>query len=137
MGEESDGGARATPEPGATEATAAHRAEAVRQSRRRNLNEQAHFDARADDSRQAFRCECDEPDCSEHVTLSESEYETVRSAPTQFLVRLDHENPATQAIVTENRRFANVSVVTREGRRVAQARDGRTPPNQIRHRSPS
>jgi hypothetical protein len=80
----------------------------------------------------ALHCECDDPACDARIgEVSAAAYECVRAVSVQFLVVPDHENPETQAVVVEQRSFSVVALVARESRRVAQARDPRTPPRGI------
>jgi hypothetical protein len=79
-----------------------------------------------------LHCECDDSACDACIgEVSTADYERVRAASVLFLIVPDHENPETQAVVVEQRSFTVVALVARESRRVAQARDPRTPPRGI------
>ena len=47
----------------------------------------------------AFYCECSNADCTERVTLTELEYEALRSDPTHFAVVAGHESPEIERVV--------------------------------------
>ncbi len=55
-----------------------------------------------------YLCECSNTDCTFRIELSRSEYEGVRSEPTQFVVRPEHFIPEVETLVTENERYAIV-----------------------------
>jgi hypothetical protein len=45
---------------------------------------------RSSDGKQAYVCECVDPDCVQTVELTASEYETVRASPDRFVVAPGH-----------------------------------------------
>src|SRR5947207_12922184 len=59
-----------------------------------------------------FLCECDNVGCVEKVSATLAEYESVRAAPTHFIVLPDHADPQVEHVVSSNERFA---VVEKEG----------------------
>ena len=52
-----------------------------------------------------FVCECGRESCLEEVELTLTEYETVRSVPTQFIVKPGHEFGDVERILTANDRY--------------------------------
>jgi hypothetical protein len=50
-------------------------------------------------------CECSDEDCAQRLTLSRSEYETVRSDPTQFVVAHDHVATEIEEVVATTDRY--------------------------------
>lgn len=70
-------------------------------------------------------CECGDRRCTEPVRLTRAEYETIRNEPLRFLLALNHENPDTDTVLTENRRFATVEKIYGEAARIARATDPR------------
>ena len=88
----------------------------------RDCNEQINATSdRADqpDGTHRFHCECDDRACLETVSLTESEYESVRASPTRFLIMADHENPQIEHLVAENARFAIVETLPGASSRIA------------------
>jgi hypothetical protein len=71
-----------------------------------------------------FLCECARQECLEKLQLTPSEYERVRSVPTDFLVAPGHQVAEIERIVSENERF---TIVRKEGRaaEIARMRDPR------------
>jgi hypothetical protein len=73
-----------------------------------------------------FLCECPRPECTELVRLDLTEYEAVRSRPTQFMTAPGHAviGPGYARVVREHARF---TVAEKEGRAAAVATrlDGR------------
>jgi hypothetical protein len=72
-----------------------------------------------------MRCECGDPACLEQIAPTHAEYDAVRAYGSRFIVRLNHENPETASVVSENDRFAVVDVLERDARRQALARHSR------------
>lgn len=64
------------------------------------------------DDKTPFVCECGDPRCTSLMLLSLSEYERVRSDPNTFAVIPGHDDPATEAVITnvlhKSERFAIV-----------------------------
>lgn len=75
--------------------------------------------------RLVLRCECGDPACLEQIAPTPAEYEAVRAYGSRFIVRLNHENPETATVVSENERFAVVDVLERDARHQALARHTR------------
>ena len=68
-----------------------------------------------------FVCECGDAACREPIRLSGGEYAAVRASATQFAVAPNHENPETEAVVSECARFTVVQQVAGWGLRLARA----------------
>jgi len=93
--------------------------EAVQQCLVRDANELTERSNGAPDAvviRRALRCECGDPTCELQVEASHVEYEDVRAYGSHFLVRLNHENPESSCVLSENARFAVVDVVAGDAR---------------------
>ena len=60
-------------------------------------------------------CECGNPDCTEPVSLTISEYERVRQEPTQFLVAPGHVIPDIEEVVTTGPGYQVVRKLAGEG----------------------
>jgi hypothetical protein len=91
-----------------------------------------------------LRCECGDPVCLERVLPTHAEYEAVRAYGSCFIVSVNHENPETASVVSENERFAIVDVVAGEARYQALARHTRhawvdtvTPDDETGRQSPA
>lgn len=63
----------------------------------------ARYGMAANDHRARFLCACGQPDCSEALTLDLSEYDTVRGAPTRFLVAPGHDGAADRVVERHDR----------------------------------
>jgi 3,4-dihydroxy-2-butanone 4-phosphate synthase len=72
-----------------------------------------------------MRCECGDLACLERVSPTHAEYEAVRAYGSRFIVSVNHENPETAAVISQNERFAVVDVVAGEARYQALARHTR------------
>jgi len=72
-----------------------------------------------------LRCECGDTACLATVQASYAEYEAVRGYGSRFIVRLNHENPETASVVSENDCFAVIDVVAGDARYQALARNTR------------
>ena len=102
--------------------------EAVQQCLVREANELTErrngvLDARV--VRSTLRCECGDPTCELQVEASHVEYEAVRAYGSHFMVRLNHENPESSWVLSENARFAVVDVVVGDARYHVRARNPR------------
>jgi hypothetical protein len=99
------------------------------QTRSRELNEWAEesIDSlpHALGALETYVCECSDGACTEPISLMRHEYEGVRSVPVRFAIALDHENPESDAVVSENDRFAVVDKFYGAGMRIARATDPR------------
>ena len=71
-----------------------------------------------------FLCECGDETCTESISLSQEEYERLRSDPLTFGVTPGHAIPDVEYIVAEEARFHTVRKHEQEGR-VARATDPR------------
>jgi hypothetical protein len=71
----------------------------------------------------SFRCECGDAECSLAITLTLEEYALVRLYATHFAVARNHENPESEQVLSENRRFAIVETVTGEATKLARRSD--------------
>jgi hypothetical protein len=76
-------------------------------------------------TREALQCECGDPACHVRLTLSHAEYEDVRAYGSRFLININHENPESTAVLSENARFAVVDVVAGAERHEALGRNPR------------
>ena len=74
-----------------------------------------------------FICECLDEACTEQVSLSVEEYETVRSDPNQFFVLPGHQVAAVEDVVATTDRYLVVSKLG-AGKRVALKLDPRQRP---------
>jgi hypothetical protein len=71
-----------------------------------------------------FLCECGDETCTESISLSQGEYEQLRSDPLTFGVKPGHAIPDVEYIVAEGERFHTVRKHQEEGR-IARATDPR------------
>ena len=71
----------------------------------------------ATDPNMEFLCECDDLECQGKVKATRTEYESVRAAPTRFLVLPDHSDPTVEHVVLSNERFGVVEKVGGAARR--------------------
>lgn len=72
-----------------------------------------------------YLCECSDSRCTDPISLTRQEYESVRSVSIRFAIALDHENPEIDRVVTESERFATVEKFHGSGGRIARATDPR------------
>jgi hypothetical protein len=56
----------------------------------------------------------------------DGEYETVRTSPTMFAIAINHENPESDHVVSENRVFAAIETCFGEARLIALAANPRS-----------
>jgi hypothetical protein len=91
-----------------------------------------------------LRCECGDAECLERILPTHAEYEAVRAYGSRFLVHVNHENPETASVVSENERFAIIDVVAGDARYQALARhtrhawvDAVTPDDETGRQSPA
>jgi hypothetical protein len=78
-----------------------------------------------DAARLELRCECGDPACLARISPTHAEYEAVRAYGSRFIVAINHENPETAMVVSQNDRFAVVDVVAGDARYQALARHTR------------
>jgi hypothetical protein len=72
-----------------------------------------------------LRCECGDLACLERVLPTHAEYEAVRAYGSRFVIFVNHENPETAAVISQNERFSVVEVVAGDARYQALARHPR------------
>lgn len=72
-----------------------------------------------------YLCECSDPRCSDPISLTRAEYESIRAVPIRFAIALDHENPEIDLLVAENPRYASVEKAFGAGARIARATNPR------------
>jgi hypothetical protein len=53
-----------------------------------------------------FLCECADPECREHVSLTMPEYEAVRVDPMHFAIVPGHERPDTERVLETHESYA-------------------------------
>jgi hypothetical protein len=53
-----------------------------------------------------FLCECADTNCVEMIELSIAEYESIRSSPVRFPVKLGHDYPEFERVVEEREHYA-------------------------------
>ena len=103
--------------------------EATNQTVFREMNEWAEeaTDARLGVDRpfDTYICECSDPRCTDPISLTRQEYESVRAVSVRFAVALDHENPVIDRVLFENPRFATVEKFFGAGARIARSSDPR------------
>ena len=58
-----------------------------------------------------YLCECSDARCSAPISLTYTEYESVRSSPLRFAIAVNHENPELDSVVAEQLRFAVVEKI--------------------------
>ena len=80
---------------------------------------------RSDGPMDIYLCECSDSNCTAPISLTPSEYESIRAEPVRFAVALNHENPEIDRVVVENIRFATVEKFYGAGARIARATDPR------------
>ena len=71
-----------------------------------------------------YLCECSDRRCSDPISLTRPEYESVRAVPIRFAIALNHENPEIDLVLSENLRFATVEKYG-AGAKIARASDPR------------
>jgi hypothetical protein len=62
-----------------------------------------------------FICECMQQDCNERVTMTRSEYESLRRIPTHFAVKPGHVIPEVETTVSVNDRYEVVAKIEAAG----------------------
>jgi hypothetical protein len=72
-----------------------------------------------------YLCECSDRGCTEPISLTREEYESIRSVPVRFAIALNHENPEIDRVLFENERFATVEKIFGSGRQIARLTDPR------------
>ena len=76
----------------------------------REANQRAHaWDERhLDREIELYFCECAKPECREKVSLSDADYERVRSDPRRFVIVLGHELTEVETVIERNEGWAIV-----------------------------
>ena len=85
-----------------------HERIALNESTFREINDRVqadHTTLREPPERMKFVCECGNLDCREHLDLTASEYEGVRSDPAQFVIVPGHEIADAEDVVERDERF--------------------------------
>jgi hypothetical protein len=67
-------------------------------------------------ARIALRCECGDPACLARVSPTHAEYEAIRVYGSRFVIGLNHENPESAWVLSENTRFGVIDVVAGDAR---------------------
>jgi hypothetical protein len=96
--------------------------EAAKQAHSRDLNESVAKLSQGGGAKnrvEIFACECGDPGCRGHVSLSIAEYESVRARPDRFVVVANHENPEVERVVREGTRYAVIERLAGEASKTA------------------
>jgi hypothetical protein len=72
-----------------------------------------------------FNCECGRAECTEQVTMTLSEYDAVRAAPTRFAVVPGHELPEIERVVDRHSSYLIVEKHDDDAAKVARETDPR------------
>jgi hypothetical protein len=75
--------------------------------------------------RLSLRCECGDAACLSSVSLTRAEYEAVRTSGSRFAVGVNHENPESACVLTENALFGVIDVIAADARHHVLARNPR------------
>ena len=67
-------------------------------------------------ARLALRCECGDAVCLARVSLTHAEYGAVRAYGSHFAVDVNHENPESACVLSEEAHFAVIDVVAGDDR---------------------
>lgn len=103
--------------PMSRDARVAHNESTFRDANER-LRERFELEEDAE-ARLPFLCECADPRCTLVLLVSLEEYAEVRAHPARFLTLPDHEEPQTEVVVDEERRY---QVVQKRGEAAEVAR---------------
>ena len=98
------------------------------QARSRDANEAtARASAREPDHppMTSYRCECGDEACACAISLTGPEYESVRESVTRFAIARNHENPESEQLIEEHRRFAVVETIAPEAVHLARGSNPR------------
>jgi len=87
--------------------------------------ERLNIKLKTDAARLELRCECGDPACLERIIPTHAEYEAVRAYGSRFLVNVNHENPESAWVLSENERFAVIDIVAGDIRYQVLARNPR------------
>ena len=108
--------------------TSWRRQEAEKQMRARDANEStAQMSAGTLAGRRvdSFVCECGDRGCTCAISLTLAEYKAVRAYATHFAIAPDHENPESERVIAEGKRFALIETVSPEATQLARRSDPR------------
>lgn len=72
-----------------------------------------------------YLCECSAPSCPATVSLTRTEYETVRLEGKRFVIHLNHENPEFDVVTQENERWAVIDKLPGAPTRIAETANPR------------
>ena len=75
--------------------------------------------------RRELRCECGDGACLARVSMTHAEYEAVRVYGSRFVIGVDHENPESACVLSENARFGVIDVVAGDARHQVLTRNPR------------
>ena len=78
-----------------------------------------------DRSMGTYLCECSDQRCTDPISLTHEEYESIRAVPVRFAIATNHENPEIDLVRFENARFAAVEKFMGVAARIARATDPR------------
>jgi hypothetical protein len=87
------------------------------------------------DGHDSYVCECGNPQCTEPMELTRSEYEAVREHANRFAVLPNHENSATETAVEQHGRYSVVEVLAGGALRIACETDPRSHTNKRMRRA--
>ena len=73
----------------------------------------------------SFVCECGDRGCTCAISLTLAEYESVRAYATHFAIAPDHENPESERVIAESKRFAVIETISPEATKLARRSDPR------------
>ena len=96
--------------------------ESEKQVRCREQNEST-ARAATDGGKGSFRCECGDGGCTTWIPLTHAEYAGVRSYATHFAMAPNHENPESEQVLEEHKRYAVVETVTEDATKRARRSD--------------
>lgn len=72
-----------------------------------------------------YLCECSDRRCTDPISLTRAEYESVRAEAVRFAIAVNHENPEIDRVIAENARFATIEKFYGSAARIARATDPR------------
>jgi hypothetical protein len=102
-----------------------HQRRALNEALIRDVNERISETAEPFVGTTEFVCECADPSCTERVSATLAEYETVRQDPTTFLLVPGHDQPDIERVIAERGRFHVVEKVQDAVRRTVVRLDPR------------
>jgi hypothetical protein len=73
-----------------------------------------------------FLCECGDESCTQPISLTMAEYESVRAEPTHFAIVAGHVVPDVERVLVSNERYAVVEKVDPDAVRIVEAEDPRS-----------